>query len=130
MVQQSLQSRAGLIGRAGFLATPDLLLYGLGGVEFGHFALSILDDFGGENGKWVLGYTAGAGAELKLTDRWSVRGEYRFMRFDLSRNQGFVNDTFQVGFGPAFQTDTTDTRTRVDFHLAKLGLAYAFCYCQ
>jgi opacity protein-like surface antigen len=130
MVQQSLQSRAGLIGRAGFLATPDLLLYGLAGAEFGHFALSSIDDFGGENGKWVLGYTAGAGAELKLTDRWSLRGEYRFMRFDVSRNHTFVNNTSQVGFGPTFQTDTTDTRTRMDFHLAKLGLAYAFCYCQ
>jgi len=78
----------------------------------------------------VPGYTAGAGAELKLTDRWSLRGEYRFMRFDFSRNQAFAGSSSQLGFGPVEDTDNNNTRTRVDLHLAKLGVAYAFCYCQ
>ena len=83
---QLLRSRAGLIGRAGLLATPNLLVYGLGGAEFGHFTFQdSVDQVGGAYGKWAFGYTAGAGAELKLTDRWSVRGEYRYTRFNLDR---------------------------------------------
>ena len=35
-----LRFRTGLVGRAGFLARPDLLLYGLAGLEFGHFLIS------------------------------------------------------------------------------------------
>jgi opacity protein-like surface antigen len=34
---EQLRSRAGLIGRVGYLVTPNVLLYGLGGLELGHF---------------------------------------------------------------------------------------------
>ena len=85
---QQLRSMVGLVGRIGFLATPDLLLYGLGGVEFGHFVYPRgREAIGGNNGKWVPGYTAGAGAELRITDHWSLRGEYRYMHFDVDRNE-------------------------------------------
>src|SRR5205814_7579263 len=79
---QKLGSAVGLIARAGFLATPELLLYGLGGVEFGHFVYTSGGGLGGDNGKWVAGVTAGAGAELRINDHWSLRGEYRYMHFD------------------------------------------------
>ena len=34
---ERLRSMVGVVGRAGFLATPNLLLYGLGGLALGHF---------------------------------------------------------------------------------------------
>jgi opacity protein-like surface antigen len=127
---QTLGSRAALIARAGFLATENLLLYGLAGAEFGHFeALDGSTFGGGDDGKWALGYTVGAGGELKLTDRWSLRGEYRYLRFAFDRNTSddFGSSTSGIGF---FTTLTTATRTRVDLNLAKLGVAYSFCYCE
>jgi opacity protein-like surface antigen len=98
-----LRSMVGVIGRAGILATPDLLLYGLAGPALGHFTFP---DSGGElrnqNGKWVLGYTAGAGAELRVASHWSLRAEYRYLHFGIGRAEDnkFVFDlaTLQRGF--------------------------------
>ena len=127
---QLLRSRAGLIGRAGLLATPNLLVYGLGGAEFGHFTFQdSADQVGGAYGKWAFGYTAGAGAELKLTDRWSVRGEYRYTRFNLDRQATFVSNSTSVG-SASLNATTSTFQTRADLHLGKVGVAYNFCYCD
>ncbi len=45
-----------------------------------------IDPFGGKNGKWVAGYTVGAGGELKLNQNWSLRAEYRYLHFDVERD--------------------------------------------
>ncbi len=83
-----LRSNFAVIGRAGFLVTPDILLYGLGGLSLGHFVSPDGEDFfGGRNGKWVAGYTAGAGGEVKLNDNWSLRAEYRYLHFDFDRGE-------------------------------------------
>ena len=125
-----LRSRAGLIGRVGLLATPNLLIYGLGGAEFGHFTLQdSADQVGGAYGKWAFGYTAGAGAELKLTDRWSVRGEYRYMRFNLDRQAASVSTYTGVGLA-TLNANISTFQTRADLHLGKVGVAYNFCYCD
>jgi opacity protein-like surface antigen len=127
---QLLRSRAGLIGRAGLLASPNLLVYGLGGAEFGHFTFQdSVDQVGGAYGKWAFGYTAGAGAELKLTDRWSVRGEYRYTRFNLDRQTTFVSNSTSVG-SASLNATTSTFQTRADLHLGKVGVAYNFCYCD
>ena len=127
---QLLRSRAGLIGRAGLLATPNLLVYGLGGAEFGHFTFQdSADQVGGAYGKWAFGYTAGAGAELKLTERWSVRGEYRYTRFNLDRQATFVSNSTNVG-SASLNATTSTFQTRADLHLGKVGVAYNFCYCD
>ena len=90
---QQLRSMVGLIGRVGFLANAHLLLYGLGGVEFGHFAYATSRaGIGGNNGKWVPGYTAAAGTELRITDHWSLRGEYRYMHFDVDRTESIASN--------------------------------------
>jgi opacity protein-like surface antigen len=127
---QLLRSRAGLIGRAGLLASPNLLVYGLGGAEFGHFTFQdSADQVGGAYGKWAFGYTAGAGAELKLTERWSVRGEYRYTRFNLDRQATFVSNSTSVG-SASLNATTSTFQTRADLHLGKVGVAYNFCYCD
>jgi opacity protein-like surface antigen len=123
---QQLRSRAGLIGRVGYLVTPNVLLYGLGGLELGHFTYPDSDDrFGGKNGKWVAGYTVGAGGEVKLTDNWSLRGEYRYLHFDVNRNEADSSSSAFVQ-GASTSNDATARRTNADFHLGKVGLVYRF----
>jgi opacity protein-like surface antigen len=131
---QRLRSMVGAIGRAGYLVTPKVLLYGLGGLELGHFTFPDSDDrFGGKNGKWVAGYTVGAGGELKLTDRWSLRGEYRYLHFNVNRNEATTSSQTSVEGATSFtivNSDATARQIRADLHLGKIGVAYTFCYCD
>jgi opacity protein-like surface antigen len=125
-----LRSNFGMIGRAGFLATPNVLLYGLGGLALGNFTYPDGGDFGGgKNSKWVAGYTAGAGGEVKLTDNWSLRAEYRYLHFDVKRGETSttssttVQGTTTSGFTNTF---TGARQTGADFHLGKVGVVYKF----
>jgi outer membrane immunogenic protein len=59
-------------GRAG-VAFDQVLVYGTLGVAG---ANSQVKDFAGSADKQTLGFAVGAGAEAKITDRVSVRGEY------------------------------------------------------
>jgi hypothetical protein len=53
---ERLRSMVSVVGRAGFLATPNLLVYGLGGLGLGHFKYPDGGDrFPDPNGKWVAG---------------------------------------------------------------------------
>jgi opacity protein-like surface antigen len=131
---QRLRSMVGAIGRVGYLVTPKVLLYGLGGLELGHFTYPDSNDrFGGKNGKWVAGYTVGAGGELKVTDRWSLRGEYRYLHFNVNRNEANSASSISVDGTTTFtfgDNEATARQIRADLHLGKIGLAYTFCYCD
>jgi opacity protein-like surface antigen len=74
------------------------------------------------------GFTAGVGAEWKLTDHLSLRGEYRYLHFDFSRGDS-REQRFDVpgafGFNHAL-FNTNAYQTSDDLHLAKLGIAYGF----
>jgi len=111
-----------------------VLVYGLGGLELGHFTYPDSDDrFGGKNGKWVAGYSAGAGGELKLTNNWSLRGEYRYLHFNVNRNDASTSSsTFVDGTttGTFAASSAAARETRADLHLGKIGVAYRFCYCD
>jgi opacity protein-like surface antigen len=127
---QRLRSMVGAIGRVGYLVTPRVLLYGLGGLELGHFTYPDSEDrFGGKNGKWVAGYTVGAGGEVKLTDNWSLRGEYRYLHFGVNRNEASSSSQTSVQGGAAStntDSEVTARQTNADFHLGKVGLVYRF----
>jgi outer membrane immunogenic protein len=58
-------------GRAGF-AFDQVLVYGTGGVAG---AQTQFQDFVGKSSKQTVGWAVGGGAEVKLTDRVSARGE-------------------------------------------------------
>jgi outer membrane immunogenic protein len=58
-------------GRAGFIVTPSLLLYGTGGLAIDQANMS-----GGTTDTVKAGWVAGAGAEYMLTRQWSVKAEY------------------------------------------------------
>jgi opacity protein-like surface antigen len=110
-----LTFRAGLVGRAGFLAREDLLLYGLAGLEFGHFLFTDNDDsFGSTNRSFAVGYTAGGGVEARYDDHWSLRAEYRYLHFGTGRWEDLV---------PSFSTARYNN---VNMQVGKLGLVYRF----
>lgn len=82
IAQAKLDWMTSVIGRAGWLATPNTLLYGLGGWSYGRFeldsyelGLSKVDDYGAQ------GFTVGGGIEQKLSRNWSLRAEYRYTNF-------------------------------------------------
>ena len=64
--------------RAGFLLGSSVLTYGTAGLAYGGVSqgasVSGIWDLSNASTRW--GWTAGAGVEAKLTDRWSVKGEY------------------------------------------------------
>ena len=68
---------------------------------------------------------------LLSTDRWSLRGEYRYSRFELDRSVSTKsNDVDPANLFSRIMTFDGTTRTVADFHLGKLGVAYNFCYCE
>jgi outer membrane immunogenic protein len=102
-------------GRAGFLVTPDVLFYGLGG-----FTRARLDNWGLATTGFSLqeptltlnGYSVGAGIEYRLASNVSLRGEYRY-----------------VSLGRATTVDATNNLTWItdsSVHIARVVAAYRF----
>jgi outer membrane immunogenic protein len=96
-------------GRAGF-AVDRALFYATGGVAFATFNDSYAT--GDSASATRAGYTVGGGVEYAISDRWSVRGEYRFSSF------GTFTDTL-----PNALTAVThkDNQSR-----AEVGFSYKF----
>ena len=114
--QVSLDWMVSVIGRAGFLATPNTLLYGLGGWTFGHFdvdqlafGLGRIDSFDSD------GPTVGGGIEQKLSPNWSLRAEYRYTNFGTER---FSTHTQSKGTGG---NSGANTSTEVDVNSGDSG---------
>ena len=126
---QLLRSRAGLIGRAGLLASPNLLVYGLGGAEFGHFTFRVL---------WIRWRRRWQVGVWLYGRRWRRVEAYRplvgarrirYTRFNLDRQATFVSTSTNVG-SASLNATTSTFQTRADLHLGKVGVAYNFCYCD
>jgi opacity protein-like surface antigen len=125
-----LRSMFAFVGRAGFLATPNMLVYVLGGGTLGNFVVpDSQDPRGGDRSQWEFGYTVGAGLEHKLNKHWSVRAEYRYIHFDVDRSQSSVDNQTQVTGATTFSNNNTFSRTQstdFDFHIGKIGVVYKF----
>jgi outer membrane immunogenic protein len=93
-------------GRAGY-AFDGVMVYGTAGVAVAQNALS---DFSGSSSKQTAGFAVGAGAEAKLTDRVSLRGE--LMHYALG----------SANFSTPVATYSVNTRTNV----LRGGLNYRF----
>ena len=109
--------------RAGFLATPALLLYGTGGLAWadvktnGQFHFNTVPvDYFASGSRIQAGWTAGAGAEYKLASNWSIKGEYLY--YDLGHTSDVSNSPI-----PPFQS-------RFDYNirgsLGRVGFNYQF----
>lgn len=86
--------------------------------------------FGDERGLWELGYTAGAGLEYRLNNNWSLRGEYRFIHFDIDRDPSTSTGSSTTSSGTTSSGGTTsfdaDFDTDFDFNMGKIGIVYRF----
>jgi outer membrane immunogenic protein len=76
-------------GRLGFLAAPNFLLYGTGGVAYGSIARSWTANFpgtaqlvAGADRDTRIGWVAGVGGEWKFNRNWIFGVEYLHMEFD------------------------------------------------
>ena len=122
-------------GRLGWLATPTLLLYGTGGLAYGHIKSNISitqthelsDTFGQtfvDNSKTRAGWTAGAGFEWMFFPRWSAKVEYLY--YDLGDHSvtgpqlsaAFTNGFVRYGITPTIDTSFKGNivRAGVNYH--------------
>ncbi|MCB1417773.1 MAG: porin family protein [Notoacmeibacter sp.] len=74
--------------RAGVAVTNDVLVYGTGGLAAADMSVR---EGGKTANKVNLGYTVGAGTDVKITDQVFARGEYRYTDYG--------TETFRTGSG-------------------------------
>jgi outer membrane immunogenic protein len=129
--------------RIGYLATPNLLIYGTGGLAYGgvtadtHIAGGWSGGFGtgapvtnggvGHYSNTLMGWTAGAGVEWMFAPNWSVKAEYLY--YDLG--SATWNTPWSVsgsipGVGNVSLPNITTSHTRFDGHIVRGGLNYHF----
>ena len=129
---QQLKWLSTLRGRAGFLATPMLLIYGTAGLAFGEVR-DVVSTNGiptplapddvvtsiNDNVKW--GVAAGGGAEWAFAGPWSAKAEYLYYHL--------ADDTVRSDYrvlSPNGAGTFVDYRFRNEGHIFRLGLNYKF----
>jgi opacity protein-like surface antigen len=114
-----------VLARSGLLVDPLDLVYVLGGYTYGRF------EFGQSFG--LNGGTVGAGWERQIAPGWTLKGEYRYTKFqskDLSST--FVSNTVTTNIsGGASSTNTSDVapstnRVSADIHSLWVGVSHYF----
>jgi outer membrane immunogenic protein len=128
VVDQKLEWFGTVRGRAGFLVTPQVLLYGTGGLAYGEIkttgALAGITPGGVaiasvvSNSDTRFGWTVGAGIEGKITRNWSAKLEYLYM--DLG---GFSGGSYTLAPGSVLGA-RVDSNFRD--HILRAGLNYTF----
>ncbi len=94
-------------GRAGFLITPTLLLYGAGGFAYGEVHASNFSNV-------RTGWTAGGGAEWMFMPNWSAKAEYMFVDLSSGGKSGPL-DAFTLG--ARRHPETNVVRAGLNYHL-------------
>jgi len=125
-VNSSLDNRwmVSALGRGGLLVDPRDLVYGLAGYTYGNF-----EGFG--QGFGLNGATVGAGWERQVAAGWTLRGEYRYTKFqatNLLQASQFGSTQSDNFSNTVFTTDTVSRRINVsaDMQSAWLGVAHYF----
>lgn len=132
-LQNDVQSMFSLVGRAGILARPHTLVYGLVGPTEGHFVNPSPFSLGyDKRSTWETGITAGAGLEHKFNAHFSLIAEYRFTHFDITQefSSGSTNEQNAIFLNNSrtFLNSVTafheSIKTKLDLNVAKVGLVY------
>jgi len=116
--------------RLGYVVVPNLLLYGTGGIGWGHsqFNTAQLDNatgilVTGRSDNSEVGWVAGAGVEWKILDHWLLRGEWLHYDFGRHNDNAVPNFFFPGSTTPPFFTPVS-SKTTVD--TARAALSYKF----
>lgn len=130
---QTLDWFGTLRARGGYLAAPNFLLYGTGGLAFGHVkgSTSIVENCfnvcnpiaagAGSGSADRAGWTAGGGFEWAVDSHWSVKTEYLYVHLgDLSYANGALNFD-----GPLSSVRTTST-AHFNSSIGRVGVNYRF----
>lgn len=115
----------GIGARAGFLASPRTLIYGIGGITQLEVSTDKISNCcSWSNDEWTSGYFVGAGVEKLLTDSLTLKLEYRFNSYDE------VSATATAtGGGPPpmpIPLDITAASTDIDNHAIRATLSWRF----
>jgi outer membrane immunogenic protein len=122
-------------GRLGYLITPDVLLYGTGGVAFQNFTnsatcqTSVPDPLcninpattfsTATNSSTRTGWTVGAGVDARIFGNWMLRAEYRYSGFGTWNNALLLEPA-----GPV--STTVNTSLKINTQIGMIGIAYKF----
>lgn len=106
LASRTLDWMASVRGRIGY-ALDGILLYGTAGLAL---AKSTGEVFIADDTQTHVGWTAGLGVEVMVSDNVSLRGEYRYT--------GFAAENYDYSF--------TDSDTSFSAHSATVGLNYHF----
>jgi outer membrane immunogenic protein len=128
-------------GRLGFLATPDLLLFGTGGFAYGqvNHAATVFNTnagasigftsvvcvrnsncYAGSSSRMATGWTAGGGVEYAFMRNWTVRAEYLYV------NLGSDSVPINAIFNPGPPSNLNVSYTDAHFNLVRVGANYRF----
>jgi outer membrane immunogenic protein len=101
-------------GRAGFLPAPTWLIYGTGGLAYGHVSsasdvsfTSTTDVYNGSASTTRTGWTAGGGAEWMFASHWTAKFEYLYVDLGTLSYADACITAVCTAFTPppAYQTD-------------------------
>lgn len=120
-------------GRVGLAASPNLLVYGAGGVAFGQVNSTYIYDEGysdwtiyheqGQNEEFALGWTLGVGAQWALNQNWSVKAEYS--RVDLADTETDVVIEYNEWDWES-EGDVSPVETSNEFDVVRIGVSYRY----
>lgn len=135
MDNQAIRWLSTVRARGGWIADNGTLLYGTAGLAIGRVDQT-LDAFADAPGFFNVGNVAsasfshirvgwamGAGIEMPVADRWSVKAEYLFV--DLGKITNSYTTPLSPGAGVGTDLMTSST-VKVQDHIARLGLNYQF----
>jgi outer membrane immunogenic protein len=121
-----------LRGRIGMTATPNLLLYGTGGLAFGQirsasavsFSLT-RDTYAGSIDQTRVGWAIGAGGEWMIAPQWSIKAEYLYV--DLGKASYTNSCSAAAPACPVLALPLTyQTDLRIHENIARFGVNYHF----
>lgn len=128
-VQHELDWYGTVRGRLGYLLTPNVMLYGTGGLAYGEVkgatTVTLATPIKAFNGTAAgaydstkVGYTAGGGVEWAILPNVTARAQYTYI--DLGTH-GFGANAVVLATPAGVNTSHKD-----DFHLATVGASYKF----
>lgn len=152
-VQQAMDWYGTVRGRAGFLVTPGLLLFGTAGLAYGGvrdsatfdlrgglpagsfahtgggFSFSCLNNttcFSGSNSAVRVGWTAGAGLEWLFDRHWSTKIEYQFVGLGTETIPVTAFARGPLGIASGAALSSFNTRFQDGFSVVRAGVNYHF----